>query len=42
LGVQLTLFLVALASLGAFLSFRGYPEKEVQQALLEEEKLYGG
>ncbi len=42
LGVQLTLFLVALASIGAFLSFRGYPEKEVQQALLEEEKLYGG
>jgi len=42
LGVQLTLFLVALASLGAFLTFRGYPEKEVQKALAEEEKLYGG
>jgi len=41
LGVQLTLLLVGLASFGAFLSFRGYPEKEVQKALLEEEKLYG-
>ncbi len=41
LGVQLTLLLVALASFGAFLAFRGYPEKEVQEALLEEEKIYG-
>ncbi len=41
LGVQLTLFLVALASIGAFLAFRGYPEKEVQEALQEEEKLFG-
>ncbi len=41
LGVQLTLLLVALASFGAFLAFLGYPEKEVQKALLEEEKLYG-
>jgi len=41
LGVQLTLFLVSLSSLGAFLAFRGYPEKDVQKALLSEEEFFG-
>ncbi len=41
LGVQLTLLLVSLASLAAFFVFRGYPEKEVKEALQEEEEIFG-
>lgn len=40
LGVQLTLLLISLASLAAYFVFRGYPEKEVQEALQEEEKSF--
>ncbi len=40
LGVQLTLLLVALASLTACFVFRGYPEKDVQETLRDEEKLF--
>ncbi len=41
LGVQLTLLLVFLASLIAYFVFRGYPEKDVQEALQDEEKFFG-